>query len=70
MGGVDQVEVELDDLLEAGSDRLEGSAEVVEHLPGLGADVVGADQRPRRVQGDLPGRCRPAAPAVTSTTWL
>ena len=32
-----------------------GGAEVVEHLPGLGADVVGADERARRVQGDLPG---------------
>src|SRR4029450_5120317 len=53
LGGVDQVEVELDDLLEAGSDRLEGGAEVVEHLTGLGADVAGADKRPRRVQGDL-----------------
>src|SRR4029453_17909983 len=53
MGGVEQVDVELDDLLEAGSDRLEGGAEVVEHLTGLGADVAGADKRPRRVQGDL-----------------
>jgi hypothetical protein len=66
MGGVDQVEVELDDLLEAGSDRLEGSAEVVEHLPGLGADVVGADERPRRVQGGLVQLGDPLSAALSS----
>jgi hypothetical protein len=54
LGGVDQVVDELDDLLEAGSDRLEGGLEVVEHLPRLGADVARPDQRRGGVEGDLP----------------
>jgi hypothetical protein len=32
-----------------------GGLEVVEHLPGLGANVPRPDQRPRGVEGDLPG---------------
>jgi hypothetical protein len=55
VGGVHQVVVELDHLLETGPDGLEGRLEVVEHLPRLGADVVWPDDRTRTVQGDLPG---------------
>jgi hypothetical protein len=40
LGGVDQVVGELDDLLEAGPDGLEGGLEVVEHLPRLGTNVT------------------------------
>jgi hypothetical protein len=53
--GVNQVVVELNYLLEADADRLEGSLEVLEHLVCLGTDVTRPNQCARGVEGDLPG---------------
>lgn len=55
---LDQIDVPLDDVFQAGAGGLQGDLQVVEDLLGLGDQVAFADDRAGGVERGLARRCR------------
>src|SRR5260221_159136 len=55
MGHVHEIDVQLDDIVEAGPGRFERRLDILEDLPGLGAEITRPDEIAHGVEGDLSG---------------